>query len=40
MLIVHDLLLTKVQQLREESMKWVDIAKILGISLKMLVRRR
>ena len=29
-----------VQQLREESMKWVDIAKILGISPKTLVRRR
>ena len=29
-----------VQQLRAESMKWVDIAKILGISPKTLIRRR
>ena len=29
-----------VQKLREESMKWVDIAKILGISTKTLTRRR
>ena len=29
-----------VQQLRAESMKWVDIAKILGTSPKTLIRRR
>lgn len=29
-----------VQQLREESMKWVDIARIVGISPKTLIRRR
>ncbi|CAB4022211.1 Hypothetical predicted protein [Paramuricea clavata] len=29
-----------VQQLPEESMKWVDIARILGISPKTLIRRR
>lgn len=31
---------TAVQQLREESLKWVDIARILGISPKTLIRRR
>ena len=29
-----------VQQLRGESLKWVDIARILGISSKTLIRRR
>lgn len=29
-----------VKQLREESLKWVDIARILGISTKTLIRRR
>ena len=29
-----------VQQLRNESMKWVDIARVLGISAKTLIRRR
>ena len=29
-----------VKQLRDESLKWVDIARILGISTKTLIRRR
>ena len=29
-----------VQQLRNESLKWTDIARILGVSSKTLIRRR